>query len=102
MIRIVNKKCITRVYQDDVELQRVTKLQFSHSVEEIPVLKLELLATEFEIETDSAITVINGLLNLDKLKSLIAYGESQWDGQPINKGMLEGLKEALRIMEGEA
>jgi len=38
---------------------------------------------------------------LDKLKELISYGEQQWDGQPINKGMLEGLKEALKIMEGE-
>ena len=38
---------------------------------------------------------------LTQLKELIAYGEQQWDGQPINKGMLEGLREALRIMEGK-
>lgn len=39
--------------------------------------------------------------SIAKLMDLITYGEQQWDGQPINKGMLEGLREALRIMEGE-
>ena len=54
---------------------------------------VELEQIELKSEShDSSIT---------NLKDLITYGEQQWDGQPINKGMLEGLKEALRIMEGE-
>lgn len=60
------------------------------------------LSEEIDIELTNIETLAEWRnKSIDKLKFLIAYGESQWDGQPINKGMLEGLKEALRIMEGE-
>ena len=38
----------TRIIQDDVELQRVTSLSFSHKAGEVPILNLEMLEPEKE------------------------------------------------------
>ena len=79
------------------------------------ISELNIVRTEAEFEGDRERTIdaiIECVEQLERkseshdksitqLKELIAYGELQWDGQLINKGMLEGLKEALRIMEGE-
>jgi Mn-dependent DtxR family transcriptional regulator len=54
----------------------------------LPILK-EIEKLESHSTTDAVV----------KIKELIEYGEQQWDGQPINKGMLEGLIESVRILE---
>lgn len=64
-VRFMTSNGITKIYVDDQEVKGCTHAEFVWDVNNVPVVKLELMSTVIQVETDKAEIIQDGGKNAD-------------------------------------